>query len=261
MKKQWKGFLAGFLSAILITSLCVPVFAATVKQLSASYNDIKITLDGERLIPKDPNGNVIEPFIVDGTTYLPLRAVAEAVGLNVGWDGNTSTVILTSDGNQEQIPSVTPSDNYSRTNPAPIGTKQQVTVEHYWGSYTATVEIIDAFRGDLAWAKIKEANKYNPAPTSSMEYILAGIRITIDSVSVDRAIHVSDYDFTAFDSNNAEYERFATVNPKPELSGDIYEGGTLEGWVSFVVDTDDTSPKMVYGADTHGSGGIWFSLV
>ena len=29
----------------------------------------------------------------------------------------------------------------------------------------------------------------------------------------------------------------------------------------FVVDTDDPSPKAVYGADLNGSGGIWFSLV
>ena len=44
--------------------------------------------------PKDANGNTVEPFIIDGTTYLPVRAVSNALGLNVGWDDATSTVSL-----------------------------------------------------------------------------------------------------------------------------------------------------------------------
>lgn len=37
----------------------------------------------------------VAPFIEGGSTYLPVRAVAEAMGANVGWDGATSTAILT----------------------------------------------------------------------------------------------------------------------------------------------------------------------
>ncbi|NCC69307.1 MAG: copper amine oxidase N-terminal domain-containing protein, partial [Clostridia bacterium] len=33
-------------------------------------------------------------FIYGGTTYLPVRAVASALGVEVGWDGDTSTVYL-----------------------------------------------------------------------------------------------------------------------------------------------------------------------
>lgn len=63
-----------------------------------NYRDIKITLDGATLVPKGSNGAVVEPFIIDGTTYLPLRGIASALGLEVGWDGATSTVTLTSGG-------------------------------------------------------------------------------------------------------------------------------------------------------------------
>ena len=44
-----------------------------------------------------------EPFIYDGTTYLPVRAVGEAVGKTVGWDGKTNTVTLSSTGNSGAI--------------------------------------------------------------------------------------------------------------------------------------------------------------
>lgn len=260
MKK--KEFWAGMLTMLLLISMVITVAAksGTVTQ-ELIYNNIGITLNGQKLNLVDANGNSVEPFMFNGTNYLPVRAISEALGLNVAWDGNTSTIVLTSKTDQQQTTPTTPNISYSRTNPAPIGTKQQVTVQKYWGSYTATVEIIDAFRGNIAWSKIREANRFNATPTSSREYILAGIRVTIDSISTDRAVNVSKYDFTAFDSTNAEYDRVATVDPSPNLSGDIYEGGTLEGWVSFVVDTDDPAPKVVYGANTNGSGGIWFSLV
>ena len=45
--------------------------------------------------PKDVNGNVVEPFIIDGTTYLPVRAICNALGLKVNWNSETNTVELT----------------------------------------------------------------------------------------------------------------------------------------------------------------------
>lgn len=63
-------------------------------QRTLSYNNIKITLNGTALSLKDGAGNSVEPFIIDGTTYLPVRAVSEALGLNVDWDAQTHTVKL-----------------------------------------------------------------------------------------------------------------------------------------------------------------------
>ena len=70
--------------------------AATVgsRTVSIDYNDIKVTLNGSQVKLVDTNGNTVEPFAIQGTTYLPVRAVSSALGLDVGWDGNTSTVIL-----------------------------------------------------------------------------------------------------------------------------------------------------------------------
>lgn len=43
----------------------------------------------------------VEPFIYNGTTYLPVRAVAEALGEKVEYDKNSSTVYI---GEKIQIP-------------------------------------------------------------------------------------------------------------------------------------------------------------
>ena len=82
---------------VLLLALAVTAFASTgAVSKTITYRNIKITLDGKELTPKDVNGTPTEPFIMDDSTYLPVRAVAEALGIDVGWDDATSTVTLTS---------------------------------------------------------------------------------------------------------------------------------------------------------------------
>ena len=94
MKKA--GTLA--LAAVLVLALAVSAAAAsnTISKL-ITYRDIRITVDGEEISPRDVNGNATEPFIMDDSTYLPVRAVAEALGVDADWDGDTNTVALTTD--------------------------------------------------------------------------------------------------------------------------------------------------------------------
>lgn len=61
-----------------------------------NYNDISICINGKNIEPKDANGVVVEPFIIDGTTYLPVRAVAEAFDKKVTWQDETKTVFISS---------------------------------------------------------------------------------------------------------------------------------------------------------------------
>lgn len=95
--KKWntKSFLTGVVLTALVMGLCVPAVAAAIqKQLTVTYKDIKICVDGTEITPKDANGNTVEPFVSGGTTYLPVRAVGEALGKEVTWDGNTNTVYV-----------------------------------------------------------------------------------------------------------------------------------------------------------------------
>ena len=107
MKK--KLFTILFVAAIVL-SLALSAYASSAytKQATLNYRGISISINGEVKPLTDANGNVVEPFIIDGTTYLPVRGIAEALGLNVEWDNATSTVIIT-DATQEPTPSPTPS--------------------------------------------------------------------------------------------------------------------------------------------------------
>ncbi len=104
MKKRLQGLISGIIIGVILTG-----GAAFAKQASEwaelYYNNIKIYIDGGEITPKDVNGNYVEPFTMNGTTYLPVRAISNAFGKEVEWDGITQSVYI---GKKDQ----TKPDNY-----------------------------------------------------------------------------------------------------------------------------------------------------
>ena len=93
MKKRLQGFIVGAISGIVLTS-GIAIASNTTTLYDVMTSGIKIFVDGQKINPKDVNGNKVEPFIYNGTTYLPVRAVADALGKAVYWDGPNYTVYL-----------------------------------------------------------------------------------------------------------------------------------------------------------------------
>ncbi|HOM02288.1 MAG TPA: stalk domain-containing protein [Acetivibrio sp.] len=90
-------------AVLVITSM---VAAGTVwgysalRKVDATANDnIKIYYNGELQNFTDTDGSKISPVIINGRTYLPLRAISDLVGVGIEWDGNTQSIYLTSEGN------------------------------------------------------------------------------------------------------------------------------------------------------------------
>lgn len=93
-KHRLHDIVLGMLLMALIMGLAIPALASTIKTIEANYMDIKLVVDGVPITPKDAAGNVVEPFAFEGTTYLPVRAVGEALGKDVKWEGETKTVYV-----------------------------------------------------------------------------------------------------------------------------------------------------------------------
>ncbi len=65
------------------------------KDITVAYRSLKVVVNNQRvLFGYDSAGNAIEPFIYNGTTYLPVRSVAQALDKNVSWDGATGTIFI-----------------------------------------------------------------------------------------------------------------------------------------------------------------------
>jgi hypothetical protein len=93
MKERLKGAVMGFLLCSVLFS-ATAVVANQVRQRDLHFTGVRIFVDGAEIVPRDGAGNLVEPFIMDGTTYLPVRAVANALGVLVDWDGATQSVFL-----------------------------------------------------------------------------------------------------------------------------------------------------------------------
>ncbi len=167
-------------------------------------------------------------------------------------------------------PSASPTDEvqapanseYGRTNPAPIGVTQTVTIEDFVvGTYTLAVTVNELISGDAAYDALLIANQFNDPPEDGMMYVLANITMELTECSSDKCVSVSQFDFDSFSGNGVQYDFVSAVTPDPSLFGDLYVGGSLTGYTVFMVSADDKSPTIVLGRNYDGSGGIWFSLL
>lgn len=94
-----KKAISVMLVLVLMLSLWVPVSATKgSSDVEITYRKIKVVVNGVEITPCDGNGNPTEPFIMKstGTTYLPVRAVANALGLSAEWNPVNNTISLTS---------------------------------------------------------------------------------------------------------------------------------------------------------------------
>ncbi|MBP3284395.1 MAG: DUF4352 domain-containing protein [Clostridia bacterium] len=240
-----KGFLKGFILGGLFFST-ISFAAVTYDAITASF---PILINGEVWQSDKP------AVVIDGSTYLPLKAIGDVLDVKVKWNSELRQVEI-----GEEQPSVT--NKYSRLSPAPIGESQTIKISNYSEEYTATVEVKETIRGSKALKKLQDTNDFwNTEPEDGYEYIVAKISVAIKDVKDDKAIDINEYDFDCYSSNNVEYDNwFTVVTPEPALSTTLYDGGNITGYVVFKVQETDENPKIVFGQDYSGKGGIWFSL-
>ena len=94
--KRWKDMLVGgVIAASLVATMGTALATTGSRNVRVDYSDIKLVVNGQTVTPRDADGNVVEPFTIDGTTYLPVRAVGNALDMDVDWNGTTRTVTLT----------------------------------------------------------------------------------------------------------------------------------------------------------------------
>lgn len=79
---------------VLFAAAAAAALSAAAAAVLAA-DGIRIFINDKELIPKDADGKIVTPYLSgDGTTYLPIRAVSEALGKKVDWNGDTQTVTI-----------------------------------------------------------------------------------------------------------------------------------------------------------------------
>ena len=93
MKKEVKSLIAGLVIGSVMTSGFVYAKSRT-EMIEVTYDNIKVYKDNVLCEVKDANGSTVEPFIYNGTTFMPVRGTAQLADMQVTWDGNSKSVYL-----------------------------------------------------------------------------------------------------------------------------------------------------------------------
>lgn len=158
MKKRLQGLITGILIGATITGGTV-LAANTTTLYDVIANSIKIIVDGQTLNPTDVNGNKVEPIIYNGTTYLPVRAVANALGKAVYWDGPNYTVYLGEMDGKLEYPSAYLTEN--NIGDKFISASQRNLTDNYGNTYNEGLYFSSDFGGSGGTAEYLTNMKYS----------------------------------------------------------------------------------------------------
>ncbi|MDD3654258.1 MAG: stalk domain-containing protein [Desulfotomaculaceae bacterium] len=91
-----KGIRVIVLCAVFVFGITLgAIGAANQEEVKAIINyELKIKLNGQDFTPTRADGMVMRPLLYNDSTYLPVRAIAEALSIAVDYDAATQTVYL-----------------------------------------------------------------------------------------------------------------------------------------------------------------------
>lgn len=244
-KEKFKGIVIGAVGATLLTTT---VFAAPVaKNAQLFFNNIKIFVDDVSVTPKDAQGNVVEPFIYNGTTYLPVRAVSNALGKSVEWDGKTSSVYIGKHNNSNS--STQPSSMWLEQ--LDYFNYQETRASNDWGLWDSSKD------KDSTGASYSHGIKYNlysiwDASSLFTEYLL---NQKYKKLSGKFILH--------YDSRNVNRETYLKVYGDDKLlyTSEVMTAGKMPIDVNVDVTGVIKLKVMIDQPDKSGSGDMYFGFV
>ncbi|NLD87414.1 MAG: hypothetical protein GX633_04065 [Clostridiales bacterium] len=94
MIEKLKYVLLGAALMLCVIFVSSDAIAVTYEKLINVTTGVRIFIDDREMIPTDINNNVVDVLLYNGTTYLPVRAIAEFNDYKVVWDDQNSFVKL-----------------------------------------------------------------------------------------------------------------------------------------------------------------------
>ena len=102
-KNAWTGLLSLTLSCTLLLGACAPAQsqgeqAEGAADLRPAVERVIFTVGSDKMYINEKEITIKAPYLVNDTTLVPVRAVTEGLGAQVGWDGGENKVSVSKDG-------------------------------------------------------------------------------------------------------------------------------------------------------------------
>ena len=249
------------ITIVALMALATTAFAANEVTVTEAgnfhiyYNDVEKGFT-------DVNGTVVRPIVLEGTTYLPVRAASELVGLSASWNGGTSTVTLTAGSGTGCV----------TTAPAPIAQRavSATIADNFTIIYNSTKQSFTDANGKTVYPVVKDGTTYLPIRalcsmlnipvewngTTSSIYLGTHTVAPIPAKSVDLSTpdktwtrdeitHFNSYRVYEVDTTGYSYLRLTATAPMD--GGSFYLYGSMEdalsGNSSFSSGSSDADSK------------------
>jgi hypothetical protein len=122
-----------------------------------------------------------------------------------------------------------------------------------------SIKVLQVLRGEEALKLVKAANDYNDAPAEGMEYVAVQVQARYLNTA-DRVSRIDGYQFTLIGSDGTEYERPIIIDVRPELSMELFPGGTYTGWLILQTRVNDPEPLLQFEPSYPDQGRRYFAL-
>lgn len=98
MSKKILKMLVITLSLVVLCSTCLYA-GSKLQPINADLNyGLTVAMNNEVVHLKDANGNTVIPITYNNTTYLPVRAISDTLGVSVDWNQEYQCVLLNGSG-------------------------------------------------------------------------------------------------------------------------------------------------------------------
>ena len=177
----------------------------------------------------DVNGTIVRPIVYEGTTYLPVRAASELIGLSASWDGETSTITLTSGTGSGCV----------TTPPASIA-QQPVTAtvaDNFTILYNSTKQTFTDANGKTVYPLVKAGTTYLP-----IRALCNMLNIAVEWEGITSSIYLG--------THTAAPTVTPSVGSKPAVMKDLgLEGGK---YPAYEVNTEGYPFIRITNSEEHG---------
>ena len=134
------------------------------------------------------------------------------------------------------LDAITPTDwGQSPDDPLILG---QIATADSW-----QIQVKDLLLGTAAYDKIMATNRFNDPPEPGMQYGLVYLWVRYIGPGETPA-SVAHRTVEAIDAKGNAYRRPSLVVPRPELLGELYPGGEVEGWLAIQIPQTDSAPLL-----------------
>lgn len=204
----------------LLKIFCVTFCLMTVPVISRAA--CSIIIDGEPLSAVNADGAAVEPFIENGTTYAPVRAIATALGAQISWEQSSLTVYIGTKGGSPTL------NEY---------------VNIYYNGEEFAARDVD---GDRVYPILRDGTTYLPVRAIGE---LFGKRVSWDPISqtVTLSTPCGENALSYFKSSVLNTELLKDLTADVSFTGELYYGGAPVSEISE------------HAAEAYGSAGFSFA--